>query len=148
MLPPKLVESWPFNLAHFYKPFYQGKMMCVALGKYCIFTQGATVPDSKRIMSSSTPSLGGGLYSFTIEFPHVYIGPHKEGYLYSVSCRVTAIHHQPDDDDLNEILEACKTVENAGVPTSAQENSEPEETPLVKPKLKRQRKKAVITPNL
>ena len=113
-VPTSLVNAWPFKCANMYKPFYAGQEVYFMLGKYCTFTQGPTVEGSKILPSSTLPCLGSGLYSFTIEVPNVYIGPHKEGYLYSVNTRIIGIHQQPDIDDKDEqeFEKACTSLES------------------------------------
>ena len=91
-VPQQLMLQWPHKLLNYYKPIYEGKNLAITLSKWCRFTQ--TV-NGKTSSVQPLSQLGPGRYSFVIDVPHVYIGPHKSGHLYSLNFRVSHIHFEP-----------------------------------------------------
>ena len=92
-VPQQLLLQWSHKLNHYYKPIYDGKYLSLSLSKWCRFTQsvnGQTI----ALPSFPRPNLGMGRYSITLDVPHVYIGPHKSGHLYSINFRVSHIHYE------------------------------------------------------
>ena len=92
-VPEQLLLQWSHNMNHYYKPIYDGKYLSLSLSKWCRFTQnvnGQTI----ALPSFPRPNLGMGRYSITLDVPHVYIGPHKSGHLYSINFRVSHIHYE------------------------------------------------------
>ena len=75
-----------------YKPLPTGEKIYLLLDKTCTLSQET---EHGVVDLSSCSSLGEGDYSLTLEFPHVYIGWHLFGYLYSVNVRVKHIHFKP-----------------------------------------------------
>ena len=96
VIPQDLLSKWPFKADSFYKPIYNGRNMQIVLCKYCRFTQAVGDELVIDVPCKPRPNFGHGLYSFTVELPHVFIGPHKTGFLYSVNFRVVRIHYQSD----------------------------------------------------
>ena len=70
--------------------------MSINIGKFCIFTQGLDDFSSAQLQTPPLPQFGCGSYSFTIEIPNIYVGPHKAGALYSFVSRIVRVHYQPD----------------------------------------------------
>ena len=102
----ELLQAWPEKRLSYYKPFYHGEKLYMLLGNYCKFTEATSESDYKIIQSPPLPDLGSGLYSFHIEIPQVYIGPHKDGNLISVNLRIVRVHYQPDNH-FQELLKSC-----------------------------------------
>ena len=90
-IPQQLMLQWPHKLLNYYKPIYEGKNLAITLSKWCRFTQ--TV-NGKTTSVPPLSHLGPGRYSFVIDVPHVYIGPHKSGHLYSLNFRVSHVHFE------------------------------------------------------
>ena len=93
-VPPELRRHSAVPDENLYKDIYNGKNLCMKLGRFCRFTQmvGDQLVDIPCI---PRPNFGVGRYSFSIEIPYVYIGPHKSGALYSLTMMVTRIHFEP-----------------------------------------------------
>ena len=111
-LPNELTLQWSANVAGYYKPIYSGQNIFISMSKYCRFTQdvNGTLID---LPSQPRPNFGRGSYTFTIEVPSVYIGPHKSGHLYTTNLRVTRIHFQSVASDMSSTL-----VQNYAMPVS------------------------------
>ena len=77
--------------------------MFITVGRYCKFTQSVGDSNLCEVPSKLRPVFGRVNYSFSIEIPSVYIGPHKDGYLISLNLRITRIHFEPNIDDLIKI---------------------------------------------
>lgn len=91
-IPSELLNLWPVKRLSFYKPLFRGSAMCIKLGKYCTFyncnlRQNCSVND--------LPQFGAGQYSFSIEIPNVYYGPHRDDYLCSLNMRIVRIDYSP-----------------------------------------------------
>lgn len=139
-LPNDLVQAWPFKLATLYRHFYEGNYMSINLGKYCIFTQGLDDFTSEQIQSPPLPQFGCGSYSFTIEIPDIYVGPHKAGALFSYVSRIVRVHYQPDI-----VLE--EPFDLSTVSPVKQTLTLPVTEPLSVPKTKRRRKNVAPAEN-
>ena len=83
-VPQQLLLQWPHKLSNYYKPIYDGKFISVSLSRWCRFSQVVN-GHTMAMPSQPRPNFGMGRYSFTIDVPHVYIGPHKSGHLYSIN---------------------------------------------------------------
>ena len=135
-IPKDLLSVWPYQRQCFYKPFHDSQNMYIDLGLYCKFTQG-TGTDYKILPENPLPEFGKGTYTFSIEVPKVYIGPHKDGSLVSMNIRVVHIHYEPETFDVNDLFTSCVgNVNHAYVPDDTLENDCPTEKP-VKPKRRR-----------
>ena len=88
-----LLFGW-FDRDYFYKPIFKGDTIYLIMNTSCRIIQ-ETEEGVVELSSTSRPSLSEGLYSLTLEFDHVYIGGHYNGYLYSVNFRVSHIHFKP-----------------------------------------------------
>lgn len=151
-LPNELVQAWPFKLAVLYKHFYEGNYMCINVGKYCAFTEGLTDYNFEQIKTPPLPVFGCGSYSFTIEIPSIYVGPHKTGALYSFVSRIVRVHYQPDIV-LEEPID-LKSETSLNPPTAAPLTvpvtaplTIPVTAPISIPKTKRRRKNVVPSEN-
>ena len=111
-LPNELTLQWSANVPSFYKPIYAGHNIFISLSKYCRFTQEVN-GNLIDLPSQPRPNFGRGLYTFTIEIPSVYIGPHKSGHLYTTNLRVTRIHFQSTASNV-----ASALVQNYAMPIS------------------------------
>ena len=77
-----------------YKPLYSGPQMHIQLSKFCKFYRNnRKIPYEDK---QDLPTFGKGTYQFQIEVPHIYIGPHQNGKLVSISLCVTGINFCPD----------------------------------------------------
>ena len=86
---PKDLEEFTSN-ENIYKPLYQGPEMYIPLSKFCKFYRsGRKVSFEDK---QSLPDFGEGIYEFQIEVAHVYIGPHQNDKLVSLSLYVTGIN--------------------------------------------------------
>ena len=81
-LPPEL--KCRQRSEHPYKPLYRGEVMNMRFDEYAaIFHQP---PDAFLEIKTyrDCPQFGRGVYVFNICFDTVYVGPHKDGSLYSL----------------------------------------------------------------
>ena len=90
VIPNELISQWPYRGDSFYKPMHDGRNMFMQLGLKCSYSS-VTDGNMTYFPAPERPNFGVGRYSFMIEVPHVYIGPHKDGFLYSVNFRVVRI---------------------------------------------------------
>ena len=111
LIPADLLKQWPYKAECFYKPIFDGMNMYIVLGKFCRYTQSIGKDLIVDIPCNPRPTFGPGRYSFTVELPHVYIGPHKGGFLYSVNFRIIRIHYEPDES--KSIVTAPMTAETS-----------------------------------
>ena len=104
-IPQQLYQAWPEQKRQtLYKPFFQGDLIYVLIGKFCTFTEGLSV-DTTRVINPAT--FGSGLFSFTIEIPRVYIGPHIDGSLISCNSRIVRVHCEPDLTAIDSVIDNC-----------------------------------------
>lgn len=96
-----------------YKPLWGGDMVYVQVSRWCQIFRKNLETGTYDIVDLKT-SLGRGTYSITIEVPHVYIGPHKNGENYSLSTRVVQITFEPETPPPPSF--SFKTVEKRGRP--------------------------------
>ena len=137
-LPNDLVQAWPFKLATLYKHFYEGNYIAINIGKFCAFTQGLDDFSSAQLKSPPLPQFGCGSYSFTIEIPNIYVGPHKAGALFSFVTRIVRVHYQPDI-----VLEEPLDVSTVSPLKPTVPVTVPVTEPIPIPKIKRRRKNVV-----
>ena len=111
-IPNELSMQWSVNLPSYYKPIYDGHNIFISMSKFCRFTEEVN-GNLIDLPCQPRPNFGKGLYSFTIEVPYVYIGPHQAGHLYTTQLRVTRIHFQSIASDVPSTL-----VQNYSMPVS------------------------------
>ena len=108
LIPTELLQLWPEKKTSYYKPLYRGTRCYILQSKYCKVTSGVTVEQS---VETELSSLGAGFYSFHIEVPAVYVGPHQsDGNLISLNLRIAQIHHQPELtslDHIEKVIDSC-----------------------------------------
>ena len=78
-----------------YKPIWPGDMMYIQVSKWCHIFRKNVQTNHFDTLDFKTP-LERGMYNITIEVPHVYIGPHKNGENYSLSMRIVQIVYEPE----------------------------------------------------
>ena len=91
-VPDDLRRHWQAK-ENMYKAIYNGKNICVKLSQFCRFTQTVDgqvvdVPCNPR------PRFGHGRYSYTLEIPSFYMGPHKAGEMYSLTMFINRVHFE------------------------------------------------------
>ena len=96
MIPNELLSNWPYQGESLYKPMHDGRNMFMPVGLKCVYTTDLGC-NTTSFPTYRRPQFGAGRYIFTFEVPHVYIGPHKDGFLYSVNFRVKCIQYDPRD---------------------------------------------------
>lgn len=106
LIPDVLLNTWPEKRDNYYKPIYKGAVTNILESKYCCFSEGLNLESSEFVRE---PSAAPGLYSFAIQIPHLYIGPHRDGSLVSVSLRVVKVHCELELPDLDRIVEVQST---------------------------------------
>ena len=138
LIPKELLNSWPAKLESYYKPLFNGSYMYIQVGKFCTFTR--SVPNSNYcvIPSVPRPEFGEGKYSFTIEVPQVYLGPHKDGSLFSINMRITRIHCEVEPTNFDDLIQAY-------IPPVVTTEVE-EKTDSLNPVIKRRSRRNVIAP--
>ena len=94
MIPNELLSNWPYQGESLYKPMHDGRNMFMPVGLKCVYTTDLGC-NTTSFPTYRRPQFGAGRYIFTFEVPHVYIGPHKSGHLYSLNFRVSRIHYEP-----------------------------------------------------
>ena len=97
-IPKDLLQAWPHKRLDYYTSLFEGTSMFITLSKFCQFTRGIS-PDNCQVVDSIY-SFGKGMYSFRIEIPNVYIGPHKGGELFALNLRVIGIYCQVETDSV------------------------------------------------
>lgn len=105
-VPSDLLQMWPDKRLDYYKSLYRGNNMYINLGRFYKVTKAKTLSIVESVPSQPLPDFGKGLYSFQIEIPQVYIGPHKDGHLFSINMRIVRMHFQ-ECDSINSIVENC-----------------------------------------
>ena len=93
VVPDPLLAKCP-NQINPYKSIQHGEKIYLIMKDTCFITQ-ETEDGIVRLPALSLPPMSEGLYSFTIEFTHVYFGRHNYNALYSVNYRITDIHFKP-----------------------------------------------------
>ena len=96
VIPNELISQWPYRGDSFYKPIHDGRNMFMQIGLRCCYTTDLGC-NTTSFPTYRRPTFGPGRYIFTFEVPHIYIGPHKDGFLYSVNFRVKCIQYDPRD---------------------------------------------------
>ena len=100
-IPASVVQPTRTNAA-LYRPLWQGDTILISISNWCDYYQYDPVLDSYVNMNESTPLLGGK-YSVTFEIPYVYIGPHKDDHLFSITMRIIRVIYEPPLPDLSEL---------------------------------------------
>ena len=92
-VPHELRQQWSFQTDDLYTPIYKGRNICIQLSRFCRFTQSVN-GQFTDLPCQPRPKFGVGRYTYTIEVPNVYIGPHKSGHLISLNMFVSRIHFE------------------------------------------------------
>ena len=89
-IPDDILAKWPYG-NHRFKAIWESHHLNLIMNESCCITQD-TKDGVIELSTTSRPTLGEGVYSLTLEFPHVYIGWHDNDVVYSVNYRVNHIH--------------------------------------------------------
>ena len=94
IIPPGVVRS-PDCKVPIYKAQWPQNNMFVTLAPWCKFFKHDSQTNSYVVMDPQGP-FGNGTYHMMVEVSHIYIGPHKEGQLFSLSLHVVQVVYQPE----------------------------------------------------
>ena len=89
-IPPDMVQGE----CAVYKPLWRGEEMMITLSRWCHFFKKQ--PNGEFSHADLSEMTGPGQYQFTIEAPHVYIGPHKAGHTHSISLQIVQVVFIPE----------------------------------------------------
>lgn len=90
-----------------YKALWQQDNMYIQLSPWCdYFTFSAAHGNYMR--TTKEGPFGKGIYHVTIEAPYIYIGPHKDGHLFSLTLRVVQVLYDPapPTSGVNQLLDS------------------------------------------
>ena len=78
-----------------YKPLWDGERMFISVSKWCNFLR---YTGNDGVCEQVTPDFhfGSGMYNVNIEVPYIYIGPHKDGYTFSLTLRIVQVVFKPN----------------------------------------------------
>ena len=107
IIPDALLAKWPYG-DHRFKAIWESHHLYLIINESCYITQD-TKDGVIELPTTSQPTLGEGVYSLTLEFPHVYIGWHDNDAVYSVNYRVSHIHFRPKTLNAKETIPAKKS---------------------------------------
>ena len=78
-----------------YKPLWRGNTMYVYVAPWCNFLRHNTQTDSYETFDRKA-GFGRGCFTITLEVPHIFIGPHKNGENYSLSLSIVQMIFHPE----------------------------------------------------
>lgn len=78
-----------------YKPLWRGNSMYIHVAPWCNFLRQSFVDGVYETVSRDT-QFGRGTFTVSLEVPHIYIGPHKNGENYSLSLAIVQMVFHPE----------------------------------------------------
>ena len=98
-----VVLPWEYQVPNIFsevlfQPTFCSAALAIKLDPCCMATATVNGEAYERPISD-LPQFGPGDYTFRIEAPSVYIGPHKYGKRYSTNLRVTRIHCERETEE-------------------------------------------------
>lgn len=76
-----------------YKPLWDRERMCISVSQWCAYFRDNGDGAFEQIPANS--HFGDGTYNVSVEVPYVYIGPHKDGYSFSLTLRIVQVVYKP-----------------------------------------------------
>ena len=101
-----------------YKPLWDRERMCISVSQWCSYYR-ETGSDGGFEQIPADSHFGDGTYNISIEVPYVYIGPHKDGFSFSLTLRIVQVVFKPNLRLLTPSTSQIVCDSAAGPPTQA-----------------------------